>query len=69
MLVLSRKTSESIVLPTLGVTIQVVAIKGNHVRIGISAPPEVDILREELLSERAALAAAPAKPSRELCPA
>jgi carbon storage regulator len=51
MLVLTRRLGEKIVLPTLGVTVQVVAIKGGAIRIGIEAPPDVKIVREELLSD------------------
>jgi carbon storage regulator CsrA len=49
MLVLSRRLSEKIVLPTLGVTITVVAVKPGVVRLGIEAPSDVPVLREELL--------------------
>jgi carbon storage regulator CsrA len=48
MLVLSRRVREKIVFPALNVTVQVVAVKGGGVRLGIQAPSEVDILREEL---------------------
>ena len=48
MLVLSRKTSETIELPGLGVTITLVKIKGNQVRVGIDAPREQLIVRGEL---------------------
>ena len=48
MLVLSRKKTETIVLPTLGITIDVLAITGNRVRIGIQAPSEVPVLRQEV---------------------
>jgi carbon storage regulator CsrA len=51
MLVLSRRQGEKIVLPGLGVTIQVVAIKPGIVRIGIEAPPEIPILRQEILDQ------------------
>jgi carbon storage regulator CsrA len=33
------------------VTIRVVAVQGNKVRLGIEAPPGINILREELLSQ------------------
>ena len=49
MLVLSRRLDEKIVFPGLGVTVQVLSIKGNVVRLGIDASPDVIILREELL--------------------
>jgi carbon storage regulator CsrA len=48
MLVLSRRVKEKLVLPDLGVTIQVVAIKSGTVRLGIEAPPDVSVLREEV---------------------
>jgi carbon storage regulator CsrA len=48
MLVLSRRAGEKIVLPGLGVTIEVVNIKSGAVRLGITAPPEVTILRAEV---------------------
>ena len=48
MLVLSRKCGERIVLPDCSITITVVAVKGNQVRLGITAPAEVNVLREEL---------------------
>jgi len=48
MLVLSRRTNEKLVFPTLGVTIHVVRVQGNTVRIGIDAPPDVRVFREEV---------------------
>ncbi len=48
MLVLSRKQNEKILIPGIQASIEVVAIKGNVVRLGIQAPPDVVILREEL---------------------
>ena len=53
MLVLSRKLKEKIVLPTVRTAIQVVEIKGGVVRLGIEAPPEVTILREEVVGRAA----------------
>lgn len=47
MLVLSRKLGERIIVDD-NITIQVVAISGNKFRLGIVAPPDVEILREEL---------------------
>jgi carbon storage regulator len=51
MLVLTRRLNESIVIPALGITIRVSAIKGNTVRIGIDAPRDVAVHREEVLAQ------------------
>ena len=50
MLVLSRKTGEGITLDQ-DVVIEVLAIEGDRVRIGIKAPKEMRIFRKELLDE------------------
>ena len=49
MLVLSRKIDQKIMIPSLDATIQILAIRGNTVRIGIQAPSDVTILRAELV--------------------
>lgn len=51
MLVLSRKPNQKVVFPNLGVTVAVVSIQGNRVKLGIDAPTDVPILREELAEE------------------
>ena len=48
MLVVSRKEGESIVLPGLGITIEVLGTSSGKVKIGIDAPREVKVLRSEL---------------------
>jgi carbon storage regulator len=48
MLVLTRKVGERIVVPDCDLTITVVAVHGNTVRLGISAPAEVGVYREEI---------------------
>lgn len=48
MLVLSRKETERLVFPTLGITIEVVRIQGKKIRLGIDAPAEVPVLRQEI---------------------
>jgi two-component system, OmpR family, response regulator len=50
-LVLSRRLHESIVLPGLGITVRVVSIKPGVIRLGIEAPPDVPVLREELVDQ------------------
>ena len=47
MLVLSRKAGESIRIGG-GITVTVVSVEGNRVRLGVSAPPDVEIHREEV---------------------
>lgn len=54
MLILTRRIGEAIFIENLPsgsagkVTISVLGIKGNQVRLGISAPKEVDVYREEI---------------------
>ncbi len=49
MLVLSRRTSESILFPELGITVKVLKVQGKTVSIGIEAPDRIQILRGELV--------------------
>jgi carbon storage regulator CsrA len=51
MLVLSRRLNERILLPTVPAAVQVVSIKPGVVRLGIEAPTQVPVLREELRSQ------------------
>ena len=48
MLILSRRVNESIIVNG-DITFTILAIRGNQIRIGIKAPPEVTIVRDELL--------------------
>lgn len=50
MLVLSRKPGESIVLAN-SIRVTVIEVSGGVVRIGIEAPREISIVREELHRE------------------
>lgn len=49
MLVISRKVGEKIVIPGLNTEIEVVSIQGSKIRLGISAPADVNIQRQEIL--------------------
>jgi carbon storage regulator len=51
MLVLSRKLNERILIGE-NIQVIVVGVRGNHVRLGIEAPPEVAILRDELTRQQ-----------------
>jgi len=53
MLVLRRNLGEAIVL-NQDIVIRVIAVQGDRVKLGIEAPPDVIIRREELCAERAA---------------
>jgi carbon storage regulator CsrA len=48
MLVLSRRVNERILFPSLGISIQLVATRPGQARLGIDAPPDVPVLREEV---------------------
>jgi carbon storage regulator len=65
MLVLTRKPGEKVVIGN-GVTVTVVEVTGNKVRVGIDAPAQVRILRGELAGwqEGPAACDGPADPAR-----
>jgi carbon storage regulator len=48
MLVLSRKRGEKIVLPEQNVIITVIEVRGEQVRLGITAPDDIPIYRQEI---------------------
>jgi carbon storage regulator CsrA len=52
MLVLSRRPQEKILFPRLGVSVEVLSVIGQRVRIGIEAPQSIAIVREELSSNQ-----------------
>jgi len=56
MLVLTRKLHETIVIGD-AIRVSVVALRGGQVRLGIEAPGDVKIVREELCSRVAPTAA------------
>ena len=53
MLVLSRRETEKVLFPTLGISIEVLKTRGNTTRLGIDAPPDVPILRHEIMNRSA----------------
>jgi carbon storage regulator len=51
MLVLSRKIGERIIINDQ-IVVEVLQIIGNRIRLGVTAPSGIPILREELLTSR-----------------
>ncbi|MDR0685105.1 MAG: carbon storage regulator CsrA [Spirochaetaceae bacterium] len=47
MLILTRKTNEKIIIGD-GITISVIEVRGDQVRIGVEAPKSVKVYREEV---------------------
>jgi carbon storage regulator len=62
MLILSRRPTESLVIGE-NITLTVLGIKGNQVRIGISAPRDVVVDRSEIHARKQAEYRASAKPT------
>jgi carbon storage regulator len=61
MLVLSRRPGEEVVIGN-NIRLTVVAVRGNQVRLGVTAPPDVPVLREELFQETEDFGASPVLP-------
>lgn len=61
MLVLSRKLGEQIVVPDCELTVTVIAVKGNTVRLGVSAPRDLAVHREEIWRQLRQQRSLPAK--------
>ena len=52
MLVLSRGQTDKIIFPNLDITVEILRIAGNRVRVGIDAPKDVRVLRHELADKQ-----------------
>ena len=63
MLILTRRIGEKLVIGD-NVLVTILGVKGNQIRVGIEAPPEVQVHREEIyqriLKERGEAAGSPA---------
>lgn len=51
MLVMSRRENERFIFPNLGIAVQVIKVAGKVAKIGVDAPKEIRVLREELVDE------------------
>ncbi len=49
MLALSRRCGERVLFPGLNIAVEILQIRGNNVRLGIGAPPEIGVFREEIV--------------------
>ena len=63
MLVLSRRLHEKILFPTIQAAVQVVGVRAGVVRLGIEAPRELPVVREELHEGPAKGGSAPSQPA------
>ena len=69
MLILTRRLGESLIIKLPAgekITVTVLGIKGNQVRIGTDAPENITILREELLESDTA-SYSPVSPDSSIC--
>jgi carbon storage regulator len=48
MLVVSRRVGEEILVPDLGIVFRILEVRGNKVRVGVTAPPNIRVQRREL---------------------
>ena len=62
MLVLSRKVGEEVVIGNT-IRVTVLAIRGNQVRLGITAPPDVSIQGEDLCPKAKDYGTLPVRPA------
>ena len=72
MLVLSRRLNDKVVFPHLGITVEILRITGNAVRVGIEAPRDVPVHRKEVFEAIEAAnrdAASPEAADRDRFPA
>lgn len=53
MLVLSRRPGQKVLFPSLGISIEVLRSRGSIARLGIEAPDDIPVLREEVLGKSA----------------
>jgi carbon storage regulator CsrA len=63
MLVLSRRPKQKILFPKLGITVEITNVLKQVVRVGITAPPSISVVREEIASESDRQLCAPSKPA------
>jgi len=68
MLVLTRRQNDKIVFPNLGISVEVLRVSGNAVRVGVKAPSDVTILRHEVAERQQKLLGQEAPPVERPAP-
>jgi len=53
MLVLTRRENEKIIFPDVDISVEVVSISGSRARLGVRAPADIRILRQEIAGDEA----------------
>ena len=48
MLIMTRKQGDAVVIPELGITVRILDIRGESVRIGVQAPTDMAVHRHEV---------------------
>ena len=51
MLVITRRSADKIIFPQLGITVHFIRVQGSSAKVGVDAPREIVILRDELADE------------------
>ena len=54
MLVLTRRSNERLSFPQVGITVHFIRVQAGHVKIGVDAPRDIAIVRDEIADEQAA---------------
>ena len=67
MLILSRRVGESVLIGK-DVSITILRVKGDQVRLGVQAPKEIAVQRDDLLEENKSALVAPTGKSVDLSP-
>jgi carbon storage regulator CsrA len=49
MLVLSRRPQQKVVFPSVGISVEILSVQGHNVRVGVEAPRDVAVWRDEIL--------------------
>ena len=54
MLVLTRRSNERLSFPQVGITVHFIRVQAGHVKVGVDAPRDIAIVRDEIADDQAA---------------